>query len=185
MKEKLNCLSVGPPVSPTALPDCGKDSPIQGAIWPLNLSGWLTAQMSGGPSGKMSRAYYRAEADAILPASYRSSADGKSQSLKKDGENQELSLPPQDVSAWHGEFATANIQEFPRSRELFPNGEEDSSWSDTVASLSEILLTGSIPQRYFLTAKCATGILRRAERRGKTLPPLLLTALQKQAVCAE
>ena len=185
MKEKLNCLSVGPPVNPTALPDCGKDSPIPGAIWPLNLSGWLTAQMSGGPSGKMSRAYYRAEADAILPASYRSSADGKCQCRNKDGENQELSPPPPDVSVWHGEFATANIPEFPRSRELFPNGEEDSSWSDTVASLSEILLTGSIPQRYFLTAKCATGILRRAERRGKTLPPLLLTALQKQAVCAE
>lgn len=53
--------------------------------------------------------------------------------------------------------------------------------SDTVAGLSEVLWTGCIPRRYFLTEKCAKGILRRAERRHRELPPLLLAALKRQA----
>ena len=36
----------------------------------------------------------------------------------------------------------------------------------------------SIPPKYFLSAKACAGILRRAEARGKTLPPLLSAALQ-------
>lgn len=47
-----------------------------------------------------------------------------------------------------------------------------------VSSLSDILVTGDVPQRYFLSAKACAGILRRAARRGKTLPVLLARALQ-------
>ncbi len=46
-----------------------------------------------------------------------------------------------------------------------------------VCSLSDILETGDVPQRYYLTAKACQGILRRAEKRGKELPPMLKTAL--------
>ena len=46
-----------------------------------------------------------------------------------------------------------------------------------VCSLSDILETGDLPQRYFLSAKACAGILRRAEKRGKTLPTALLDAL--------
>ena len=52
---------------------------------------------------------------------------------------------------------------------------------DAVCSLSDILETGDVPQRYYLTAKACLGILRRAERRGKELPPQLLKALQSVA----
>ena len=39
-----------------------------------------------------------------------------------------------------------------------------------VCSLSDILETGDVPSKYSLSAKACRGILRRAEKRGKTLP---------------
>src|ERR1700745_1909226 len=41
----------------------------------------------------------------------------------------------------------------------------------TVCSLSDVLETGEVPQRYFLSAKACAGILRRADKRGRALPP--------------
>jgi hypothetical protein len=49
--------------------------------------------------------------------------------------------------------------------------------ADDVSSLSDILETGIVQQRYFLSAKACAGILRRAEKRGKTLPEMLHRAL--------
>ena len=46
-----------------------------------------------------------------------------------------------------------------------------------VSSLSATLETGDVPPRYFLSAKACSGILRRAEKRGKSLPPSLQDAL--------
>ena len=46
-----------------------------------------------------------------------------------------------------------------------------------VSSLSDILETGDLPQRFFLTARACAGILRRAEKRGKELPRALELAL--------
>src|SRR3546814_6488102 len=54
----------------------------------------------------------------------------------------------------------------------FPNGA-------VASSLSDILETGDLPQRYFLSAKACSGILRRAEKRGKTLPLALSRALRQ------
>jgi hypothetical protein len=48
---------------------------------------------------------------------------------------------------------------------------------DGVCSLSDVLETGDVPQRYFLSAKACAGILRRAEKRGKQLPEQLHAAL--------
>jgi hypothetical protein len=47
--------------------------------------------------------------------------------------------------------------------------------------LAAVLETGDIPQRYYLTAQAASGILRRARKREKKLPPLLESALEAQA----
>lgn len=44
-------------------------------------------------------------------------------------------------------------------------------------SLLDTLEIGVVPQRYFLSATACQGILRRAEKRGKVLPPMLLQAL--------
>ena len=48
-----------------------------------------------------------------------------------------------------------------------------------VCSLSDVLETGPLPPRFSLSAKACSGILRRAERRGKALPPMLKAALEQ------
>lgn len=50
-----------------------------------------------------------------------------------------------------------------------------------VCLLSDTVETGDVPHRYFLSARACQGILRRAERRQKTLPPQLLAALRSVA----
>jgi hypothetical protein len=50
-----------------------------------------------------------------------------------------------------------------------------------VSSLSEILETGIIDNRYYLSARACRGILRRAEKRGKELPGQLRVALESVA----
>jgi hypothetical protein len=58
-----------------------------------------------------------------------------------------------------------------------------SAWPNdaAVCSLSQVLERGSIPRRFFLSSKACAGILRRAEKRGKTLPPMLHQALTSVA----
>ena len=43
------------------------------------------------------------------------------------------------------------------------------------------ILQENVPEKYSLSPKACAGILRRAERRGKDLPPLLKAALIQQA----
>jgi hypothetical protein len=50
-----------------------------------------------------------------------------------------------------------------------------------VSSLSDVLETQPLPQRYCLSAKACSGILKRAERRGKKLPQMLRDALEQAA----
>ena len=50
-----------------------------------------------------------------------------------------------------------------------------------VCSLSQTLEAGSVPQRFYLSAKACRGILRRAEKRGKALPAPLALALRRVA----
>jgi hypothetical protein len=64
-------------------------------------------------------------------------------------------------------FLTLNTSEFPSDA--------------AVCSLSDILETGDVPQRFFLSATACRGILRRAEKRGKKLPPQLAHALKAVA----
>ena len=64
-----------------------------------------------------------------------------------------------------GEFSTLNISEWPNDA--------------VVCSLSQVLETDSIPQKFFLSAKACAGILRRAESRGKILPVQLQQALAR------
>jgi hypothetical protein len=60
-------------------------------------------------------------------------------------------------------FSTLNISEWHKDA--------------AVCSLSDIVETGDLRQRYYLSAIACQGILRRAERRGKELPPQLHKAL--------
>ncbi len=67
----------------------------------------------------------------------------------------------------HTECLTLNSSEWPSDA--------------VVCSLSDILETGALPQRFFLSQKACAGILRRAEKRGKQLPEALKLALQAVA----
>ena len=72
------------------------------------------------------------------------------------------------------EYWTLNTSEHAASPLLCPS-------DDAVCSLSDILETTDVPQRYYLTAKACLGILRRAAKRGKDLPMVLRQALQAVA----
>lgn len=64
----------------------------------------------------------------------------------------------------HIEFLTHNTGECP---------------SVAVESNLSSILQANAPKKYYLSAKACEGILRRAERRGKELPPMLKTALEQ------
>ena len=70
-------------------------------------------------------------------------------------------------SAWLGECWTLNTGPAPLKEE-------------NVYTLSQIL-EDHVPQRYYLSRTACLGILRRAEARGKELPPQLKEALMIQA----
>jgi hypothetical protein len=61
------------------------------------------------------------------------------------------------------------------------DGPEPSRSAGDVSSLSDVLETGPLPPRFSLSAKACSGILRRAEKRGKALPPMLKAALEAVA----
>ena len=50
-----------------------------------------------------------------------------------------------------------------------------------VCSLSDVLETQPLPPRFSLSARASAGILRRAQKRGKALPPMLRQALEQAA----
>lgn len=77
-----------------------------------------------------------------------------------------LSLSWTENAALRGEFLTRSFGEFPSV--------------DVESHLSQILEDTPHP-KYCLSAKACAGILRRAERRGKPLPPILREALERQA----
>jgi hypothetical protein len=77
-------------------------------------------------------------------------------------------------AAHAGMYSTLSLPEFTATHMPCPN-------DDVVCSLSDILETGAVPQQYYLSRKACRGILRRADRRGKALPPMLLKALQQVA----
>ena len=69
-----------------------------------------------------------------------------------------------------GEFLTLNTGEYP---------------SAAVESTLSQILEANAPEKYYLSAKACEGILRRAERRGKQLPPMLKEALEQMIARAK
>ena len=65
-----------------------------------------------------------------------------------------------------GESWTPEVGEFPR---------------DAVESSLSSILMDNPPEKYRLSARACVGILRRSEKRGKPLPPLLKEVLERQA----
>ena len=93
------------------------------------------------------------------PASCRATEDGTLVPSSEGWANSGMGSPT--------EFLTLSTSEWPSAA--------------AVCSLSDVLETGDVPQRYFLSATACRGILRRAEARGKRLPALLQAALEQGA----
>lgn len=74
----------------------------------------------------------------------------------------------------HGECWTLSMCEWTDT--LVPFLREDG-----VCSLSDILETGDIPPRYYLSPTACSGILRRAESKGRELPEALRRVLEEQS----
>jgi hypothetical protein len=83
--------------------------------------------------------------------------------IKTDGRTPTASW--ETDGALHTEFLTLNTGECP---------------SVAVESTLSSILQANVPEKYFLSPKACEGILRRAERRGKELPPMLKEALEQQ-----
>ena len=96
----------------------------------------------------------------LLGVMGRSSLQGQG-----DGRTLVLCLDPSAQS--HGGSWMPNISAWPNAA--------------AVSSLSQVLETGLIPPKYFLSSTACAGILRRAEKRGRTLPEQLKAALEEGA----
>lgn len=83
-----------------------------------------------------------------------------------------------------GECVTLNLPEYPCGTvtEELPDGSVRSHSAAGVSFLWQFLEnTQDVPQRYYLSPTAASGILRRAAARGKSLPPKLQEALERQS----
>ena len=142
------------PARVSASQDCDRDFVTLVATWPSSISALLMRLARDGWSGKTCPVCCQATEDGTLEPSsegWRNSGMGSAT-----------------------EFWTLNTSEFNHTLVPFPS-------DDAVCSLSDILETGDVPQRYYLSAKACAGILRRAEKRGKALPDALRAALMAVA----
>jgi len=151
-KAQLTSSLVALPVHHSASQDSGKDSPTLAADSCSPTLRSLNVCGLDGLSGKMSPVSCQAEEDGTLvPSSGRWGNWG-------------MGGP---TGCW-----TLNGAEHNGIHAPSRNGGD-------VCSLSDVLETGPLPQRFSLSAKACAGILRRAERRGKQLPPMLQAALEQ------
>ena len=147
-------LSGEPPANRSPLPDFERDWLTLAATSCSRLALWLKGIAPTGSSGRMS------------PESCHLTEDGILEPSSGCWQNSGMGSPTG--------FLTLNTSEWAASPALSRSG-------GGVCSLSDILETGDVPLRFFLTATACQGILRRAEKRGKSLPEPLRLALEAVA----
>ena len=102
------------------------------------------------------------------------------ESLSRSGWLSKMS--PVFYPAIKGQILPLSFQGWSNSGMAFPGGyltlkTSDSPKDGKECLLSEVLET-DVPPKYYLSAKACSGILRRAEKRGKELPEKLAQALK-------
>jgi len=149
---------VEPHVRHSPLLASAKDSPTLAEASRWSSSDWRKHYVLAGSSGKTS------------PASCHKTTDGR--------------LAPSS-----GRWATSGMggptESWTRSMCEWTDTLVPSPSDDGVCSLSHVLEDSrDVPERFYLSPKACAGILRRAEKRGKELPPLLDQALRQVASTA-
>jgi len=158
MQESMFSLEEAP-VRRSASQDCGRDWLTLVATWPSNISALLMLCAQHGWSGK------------TCPVCCRSMADGRLEPSSGGWSNSGMGSP---TESW-----TLNTSEW--NHTLVPSPSVGG-----VCSLSDVLEpTGSVPQRYYLSARACAGILRRAANRERELPELLRLALERVGTTPE
>ena len=136
------------------------------AILPLNLRGWRMSAIQLSLFGKMSPEF--SPTGETLSDAFWQHWPAKMRRFSRQGEDGRtlvMCLDPAGQS---------------RGASLMPN---ISAWPNAaaVSSLSHVLAEEPIPERFFLSSAACAGILRRAAKRGRTLPRLLQEALEREA----
>ena len=128
---------------------------------------WQTTSPPGGCCGKTSPESYLRRI-MRLDASWQLFAEltPPSSLQGEDGSTPIAVWWPDPKEPWRGGCLTPNGTEFPNDENVCL------SW------LWQVLETGPVPTRFYLSANACRGILRRAERRGKKLPEMLEAALR-------
>lgn len=140
--------------------DAVRDWLASGAGFGGSLNELLGRCGLSGFSSKTSLACYPATADGTLPQSFVGWSNSG--------------------IAVRGGYLTLSLSEGVQCTAM--SSETDQCHNDAGgSSLSRILETGPIPPKYFLSPKAAAGILRRAAKRGRTLPAVLMHALTELA----
>ena len=152
---QLTFFAEEPPANRSALPDCAKDWMTLAGI---SCSPLVPLQAGIGPAGWFGR---------TSPASCHQTEDGILEPSSGCWGNSGMGSPT--------EFLTLSTSEHTASR-------SPSHSAGAVCGLSHILEIGDVPPRFFLTAKACQGILRRAAKRGKSLPQSLAEALRAVAL---
>ena len=142
-----------PPVSRSQSPDCEEEWTMSVATWRSSISDLLLDSGLGGSSGRTSPVFCRrAEDGTLAPSSGRwanSGTGGPTESWTLNSSEWTVTLAP-------------------------------SPSDGGVCSLLDILEeTGDVPQGYYLSARAAAGILRRAARRSSQMPEFLEEALRR------
>ena len=171
---QLGFLLEEPPARISASPDCG---PVWKGIEEIshsNLGALLRESVPTGFFGKMCPVSFPITRDATLEQFWDSSA---AEALKRRATAGETPASFQDtetptaspIVCW-----TLNMCEWTGLDGL-------SLKDDGVCSLSDILETGAVPPQYYLSPQACSGILRRADKRDKNLPAMLVEALEAVA----
>lgn len=174
--EQLTFLSEAHPAKTLASQESEWDLLEKEAFSQSTLYDWLMKAVQNSLLGRTFPEFSQATAAKILPNCYRYSQDGKLIRPRTDGEASESSSSRPDASGWRGGCLTCSMPEWTGSSGRFPS-------DGVVCSLSDILETGGVPRKYYLSPKACSGILRRAEKQGKELPKVLEDALLAQAGC--
>ena len=137
-----------------------KEDALEKAFAPAGWSGKMSPELSAPTKVRTSEqsSTKRSKLSARKPPLFLS--------LNTDGLQPDALPMWGDNGALLGEFSTRSFGECPSV--------------ESASRLSQILEVSPHP-KYFLSAKACRGILRRAERRGKPLPPILRAALERQA----
>jgi hypothetical protein len=134
-----------------------EDSPVSPTRWQESAEAWLMTVVRSGGNSIDSFPTYAPPGLSERMSLASSLAEAAKTSKRLSGRS------PNAGMAWSGQFLTLNTSEW-------RNGA-------AVSSLSDILEENPDP-KYSLSAKACMGILRRAEKRGRALPPSLQMALE-------